>query len=117
MVHIRRQNRNSHALAFADEDGNFFSVVNFVAQQTGHEFDRIMRFQISRLITDHAIGCAVALVESVAGKFFEQIENRVRFFLRDFVCVRAAFDEILSLLRHLLLVFFAHGAAEKVGLA
>ena len=75
-----------------------------------------MRFEIGRLITDHAIGRAVALVESVAGEFFQQIENRICLFLRDFVCARAAFDEIFSLLRHLLLVFLAHGSPEKIAL-
>ena len=75
-----------------------------------------MCFQICRLITDHAISCAVALVESVTGKFFQQIEDGVCFFLGNFVCPRAAFDEILALFRHLLLVLLAHGAPEKVGL-
>src|SRR5205809_238885 len=31
-----------------------------------------MRLKISGLITDHPIGCAVALVESVACEFFQQ---------------------------------------------
>ena len=75
-----------------------------------------MRLEEGRLITDHAICCAVTFVESVTGKFFQQIENRVRLFLRDFVCARAPFDKIFSLLRHLLLIFLAHGASEKIGL-
>ena len=75
-----------------------------------------MRFEIARVITDDAVGRAMALVESVAGKFFEQVEDRVRFFLRDFVRLRAAFDKVLALLRHLFPVLFAHGAPEKIGL-
>ena len=59
----------------------------------------------------------MALVESVAGKLFEQIENRVRLLLGNFVRARAAFDEVLALFRHLLLVLLAHGAPEKIGLA
>ena len=31
---------------------NLFRVIDFVAEQAGHEFDRIIRFQIRRLITD-----------------------------------------------------------------
>ena len=59
----------------------------------------------------------MALVESVAGKLLQQIENRVRFFLRDFVFARAPFDEIGALFCHLLLVLFSHRAPEKIGLA
>ena len=58
----------------------------------------------------------MAFGESVTGKFFKQIENRICLFFRDFVRARAAFDKILSLLCHLFLVFLAHGAAEKIGL-
>ena len=75
-----------------------------------------MRLEKGRLVTDHAIRRAVTFVESVTGKFLQQIENGVRFFLRDFVRARAALDEIPAFFRHLLLVFLAHGAAEKIGL-
>src|SRR6266480_7282512 len=115
-VDVRRKNRNPHPFAFTYEDRNFFRVIDFVAQQTRHEFERIMRLEEGRVVTDYAIGCAVTLIESVTGKFFEQIENSVRFFLRDFVCLCAALDEIPALFRHLLLVLLAHRAPEKVGL-
>src|SRR2546430_1901062 len=59
-----------------------------------------MGLQIGGLITDHAVGCAVTLVESVTCEFLQQIENRVRFFLRDPVCARAAFNEISALFRY-----------------
>src|SRR2546430_6886870 len=75
-----------------------------------------LKKKISRLITDHAIGLAVPLVESVAGEFFQQIENRICLFLRDFVCARATFVAIFSLLRHRLLLFLAHGSPEKIAL-
>ncbi len=116
LIDIRWQDGNAHPSAFADENRNFFRVIDFVAQQTRHEFHRVMRLEIRGLITDHAVGRTVALVESVTCEFFQQIENGVRFFLRNLVCACAAFDEILSLFRHLLLVFLAHGAPEKIGL-
>ena len=116
LVDIRRKNGNAHAFAFADENGNFLGVVDFIAQQTRHKFHRVMRLEISRLITDHAVGRAVALVESVTGEFFQQIENHTGFFLRDFVCARAAVDEISAFLGHFFLVFLAHGAPEKIPL-
>ena len=59
----------------------------------------------------------MTLVESVAGKLFEQIEDRVRFLLRDFVRLFAAVDEVGALFRHLLAVLFAHRASEQIGAA
>src|SRR5438046_8625202 len=116
LVDVRRQNGDPHALAFTYEDRNFFRVIDFVAKQTGHEFHRVMRFEESGLVTDHAIRRAVTLVESVTGKFFQQIENGVRLFLRNFVRACAALDEVSALFGHLLLVFLAHGAPEKISL-
>ena len=58
----------------------------------------------------------MALVESVAGKFFQQIENRVRLFLPDLVSTRATSNEIGALFRHLFLVLFAHGAPQQIRL-
>src|SRR5262245_53076233 len=75
-----------------------------------------MRLEEGRLITDHAICCAVTFVESVTGKFFQQIENGVRLFLSNLVRARAAFDKVPAFFRHLLLIFLTHGASEKLGL-
>src|SRR4030095_7444067 len=75
-----------------------------------------MRLKVRSLVADHAIGRAVTFVESVPSKLFEQIENGVCLFLRDFVRARAALDEVSALFRHLLLIFLAHGAPEKIGL-
>src|SRR5205814_3596531 len=72
--------------------------------------------EISGLITDYTVSCAVALVESVTGEFFQQIKNGIGFFLGDLVRARAALDEISAFLRHLFLVFLAHGAPEKISL-
>ena len=75
-----------------------------------------MRLEVRRLVTDHAIRRAVTFVESVTGKFFQQIENGIRLFLGNFVRARAALDKIPAFLGHLLLVLLAHGAPEKIGL-
>ena len=58
----------------------------------------------------------MALVKSVAGKFFQQIENRVRFFFRNSVRARTTSDEISALLSHDRLVLFAHRFAKQIGL-
>ena len=117
MVHIGRQDLNAHSLTLADEHCDLVSVVDFVAQQSGHELNRIIRFQIGRLIADQPVSRAVTLVESVAGKLFEQIEDRVRLLLRNLVRLRAARDEVDALFRHFLAIFFAHRAPEQIGLA
>ena len=75
-----------------------------------------MGFEVRGVITDDTIGRTVTLVESVTGKFLEQIENSARLFLRDFVRARTAVDEVPSLLGHLLLIFLAHGATEQIAL-
>ena len=75
-----------------------------------------MRLEVRRLVTDHAIRRAVTFVESVTGKFFQQIENGIRLFLGNFVRARAALDKIPAFLGHLLLVLLAHGPPEKIGL-
>ena len=116
LIDIRRQNVDAHAFAFANEDRNLVGVVNLVAEQASHELNRVMRFQVSGLITDEPVSRAVALVKSVACKFLEQIEDGVRLFFRNFVRPRTTFDEVFSFLRHLLFVFFSHGAPEKIAL-
>ena len=116
LIDIGWKDGNAHPFAFTNKNRYFFRVVDFVAQQTRHEFHRVVCLEVRGLITDYAVGCAVALVEPITREFFEQIENGVRFLFRNLVCARAAFDEIFSLFRHLLLVFLAHGAPEKIGL-
>jgi len=115
-VHVRRQDGNAHPFAFAHQHRNFFGVIDFVREQTSHEFDRMVRFQKRRLITDQRIGRAMALVESVASKFFKQIKDRVRLFLPDLVGACATGNEICALFRHLFLVLFAHGAPQQIRL-
>src|SRR5262245_33913023 len=61
LVDVRRQNGNPHPLAFTYEDRNFFRVIDFVTQQTGHEFYRIMRLKVRSLVTDHAVRRTVTL--------------------------------------------------------
>ena len=116
LVNVGRQNGNPHAFAFADEHRNFFGVIDFVAQQTRHELHRVMCLEVGRMVTDHTISCAVTLIESVTGKFLEQIENGVRLFLGDFVRAGTAIDEVPAFFRHLLLVFLAHGTPEQIAL-
>ena len=68
------------------------------------------------MITDDAVRRAVALVESVTREFFEQIEDRVRFLLRNLVRACTTFDEVVALFRHGFFVLLAHRAAKQIGL-
>ena len=36
-------NRNAHPFAFAHQDRDFFGIIDFVREQTSHEFDRMVR--------------------------------------------------------------------------
>ena len=116
LVDIGRQNRNSHAFALADENRNFVRVIDFVTEQTRHEFNRIMRLEVCCLIANHAVRGAVTLVESVASELFQQVENSAGFFLRNFVRARAALDKIAAFFRHFLFVLLPHRSPEKIGL-
>ena len=81
-VDVGREDADAHAFAFADEDGDFVGVADFVAQYGGHELDGVIRLEKGGLVADPAVGDAVAFVEAVAGEFFEQVEDLVGFFLR-----------------------------------
>ena len=59
----------------------------------------------------------MAFVEAVAREFFQQIKNVVRLFFVDVIQLFAARDEFLPLLRHLVLVLFAHRAPQQIGAA
>ena len=56
------------------------------------------------------------LVEAVAGELLHQVEDLLDLLLRE-AAFQRALDEALALLRHLLELLLAHGAAEDVGLA
>src|SRR5580700_3908385 len=115
-VDVRRQNRYAEPLAFRDEYGDFTRIVDFVTEQPGHEFNRIVRFEIGGPITNQAIGGTVTLIESVSGELFEEIEDGVRLLFVDPIHALASRDEIDALFGHLFFVLFPHGASEQIGL-
>ena len=85
-------------------------------QQRGHELDRIVRLEIGRVIREQRVGGGVRLVEAVAGELLHQVEDACRLVLGMLV-LRRALHEAVALLRHLVRVLLAHGAAQQVGLA
>ena len=117
LVQAGREDGQSHPLRLVDVEGNFVRVIHLVAQHRTHELDRMVRLKPAHPVTDERIGRAVAFVESVVGEFFQKIEDGRRFFLRDVIVLPAPGDEVDPLLGHLLLILFAHGAAQEIGLA
>ncbi len=59
LIHIGRENGNTHPARFIDVFHDFLGVAGFRGQERGHEFDGIMRFQISRLIGEQGVGTGV----------------------------------------------------------
>ena len=117
LVEIGRKDGQAHALGLVDVEGNFVGVIDLIAQHGAHEFDRIVRFEPAHAVADERVGRAVALVEPVVGKLFQQVENGLGFFFRDVVVLPATGDEVDPFLGHLLLVLLAHGATQEVGLS
>ena len=117
LIHVRAEHFKPHRLALVDEVGNFFRVAEFGAEHGGHELDRVIRLEVAGLVAEHGVGGGVGFVESVAGEFVEDVENRVGRALVDLVHALGTLHEFRALLRHALGVFLAHGAAEHVGTA
>ncbi len=96
--------------------GHVIGAAGLGGEQARHELHGVVGLQVGGLVGHHGVGGAVALVEAVAGEVLDEIEH-----LRDLGLVVAAggalFDELGLLLRHLLLVLLAHGAAQHVGFA
>ena len=42
-IYVRRQDGDSHPFAFRNQHSNFFGVVDFVAEQSSHELDWVVR--------------------------------------------------------------------------
>ena len=115
-VYVRRQNRYAEPFAFCDKHRNLFRIVDFVAEQPGHEFNRIVCLQVRGSITDQAVSGTVTLVETVPGEFFEEIKDGVGLLFVDAVHAFTSLDEVDAFFRHLHFVLLSHRAAEKIGL-
>ena len=72
----------------------------------------IVRLQIRGDVGQIRIGGGVRLVEAVAGELLHQVEDLFDLLLREARSQRAL-DEALALLRHLLGLLLAHGAAQN----
>ena len=114
LIHIRLQNFDAKFSRLGNVFGKFFRVRHVVCHHGAEKFDGIIRLQICGLIRDDGIRGGVRFVETVAGKFFQHVENLVRFCRRNFIGRRTAFDKRLALLLHFLDLLFAHRAAQQI---
>ena len=85
-IHVRRHDLDAHPLAiFQVLDQRILALEvaarNIARQQRRHELDRVVRFQIRRLIGDQRVGGAVRFVEAVAGELLDLAEQLLGLFL------------------------------------
>ena len=116
-VHARRHPRQFKPFADLFEiDRQLIRQVDIAVHYAGHEFDRMVGLEPSRLVTDHRIGRSVGFVETVVGEFFQKVENFRRFLFIDAVGHRAFF-ELRAFLGHFLGDLFTHRTAQQVSAA
>jgi len=107
-----------------DGDAHFAALVDVLhyavgvsgdgGEQGGHEFDGMMRLEISGVISEQRVGRGVRLVEAVSGELGHKIEDPLDFFGREAALGRAL-HEALALLGHFFGILLAHRTAEEVG--
>ena len=76
----------------------------------------VVRLQVRGDVGQIGVSGRVRLVEAVAGELLHQVEDLLDLLLR-VVPFQRALDEAVALLRHLLGLLLAHGAAQQVGFA
>ena len=106
----------AETLALAPEDEELVRVVHFAGEHGRHECRRIVGLQPGRLVREQGICSGVGPVEPVLGEFLHEIEDAGGDARRD-TAPRGALEEDGALLRHLLGLLLAHGAAQEVGAA
>ena len=113
-VDVRRHDFDPEPFALGDEDADLVRVRDFVAHHRGHEFHGVIRLQECRLVTEPRVRGGVRTVESIAGEFFQRVEDFVRLVLLDAVQLCRARAKLDALLGHLFLVLLAHRATEQI---
>ncbi len=115
-VHIGRQHVDAAGLRVFHQNLEFVGVVEGDAHVGREKFGGVMRLHPGRLYGEQRVGGGVRFVEAVARELLHQIEDLVGLLRLDAILGRA-FGEDAAVLRHLLGLFLAHGAAQQVGAA
>ena len=74
-VDVRRQDLDTHRAGLADVLRELVRGVDFVGQVGGHELRGIVGFEIGGVVGQQGIGGSMGLVEAVAGKGHQEIED------------------------------------------
>ncbi len=108
---------DAHFGAFFDFEDDAIGVAGVGAKKCGHEFGRIVGFEIGGLVGDEAVASGVGFIETVTGEWFDHF---FKDFFGEFFAVAfgdCAFEELFALFFEEFGVFFTHGFAEDVGFA
>ncbi len=111
-IDIWRQNLDAHTAAELDVRRDLRRIHD-AREHRGHEFGRIMGFEIGRLPRDESIGRTVRLIEAIVGKMCQEVKNRIS--QPHFnVILLATIEEIFLLGHQNFMLFLAHGAAQEI---
>ena len=78
LVHVRAEDLDAERARLVDVLAQLGGVRHVVRHHRAEKFDGIIGLQVGGLIRDDGVGGGVGFVETVAGEFFQQIENLVR---------------------------------------
>ncbi len=117
LIDVRAEHPNLHLRAFRNEVGKLVRIAQLAGKDPRHEGNRMVGLQVSGLVADDAIGRGVRLVEAIARKFFQDVEDLVRLLLVDLVDLLSPLHENFPLLGHFLGLLLAHGPPQDVGSA
>ena len=114
-IHIRGHHLNPHRIAIGDVALHFVGSSGVHREQGRHVSDRVVRFQVSRLVSNGAIGRGMALVEAV----FSEENHLIEQFVGDLfinAALSSTLNEDAAVLLHLGHFFLAHRPPEQIGL-
>ena len=114
-VHVRGRHGHFQAAALAHRLDDLVGVAKFSAQDRRHVLGGVVRFEIGGLVGNGAVAGCVGLIEPVARKGFEVVEDLLRQFLRQTFVYRAL-HEPLTVLLQFVGDLLAHGVAELIRL-
>ena len=115
-VDVRRLKADAHFDGVAEQHLEFVGVVHLHRHVGAEKLRRVMHLEPGRVVRQQRVGRGVRLVEAIAGKALHQVKDFIGLDLVDSV-LGCAIAKDLTVLGHLVGVFFAHGTAQHVSAA
>ncbi len=116
VIHIRRQELYTHAMAIRSNEGDLVRVVPLHTEQRRHVLDRVFGFEIGRLACDHSVVARVGFIEAVAREELDVLKDGRGRRPRKAVFY-SPLDELFLVLQELFLLFLSHGLPNQISLA